>query len=148
MIFQCAATGTQLYVLATGDMLSGWMLKQVYIKTFDLEDEDLVQSGGEQSRCVLLSLPACQLSAHACQSRLPLCDCGACRMARRLARPVPSCRDAISQQPKSCATGVLAIFGDLHCQLQQLQVALQSLLHLPRSCNLVLRLTFTLSAHR
>ncbi|KAL4421658.1 hypothetical protein ABPG77_001199 [Micractinium sp. CCAP 211/92] len=41
-----SATGTQLYNPATGDELSGWTVRAVYIRRLNLHQQDLVRSGG------------------------------------------------------------------------------------------------------
>ncbi|KAL4424607.1 hypothetical protein ABPG77_009191 [Micractinium sp. CCAP 211/92] len=44
-----SATGTQLYSPSTGDELSGWTVKGVYIRTLNLSQQDLVQAGSTYS---------------------------------------------------------------------------------------------------
>ncbi|PSC69798.1 ligand-gated ion channel [Micractinium conductrix] len=44
--FRPSATGTQLYYPATGDKLSGWRLRNVYIQPMDLQETDLIRAGG------------------------------------------------------------------------------------------------------
>lgn len=41
-----SATGTQLYSPSAGDELSGWKLKGVQMKTFNLTEQNLVKAGG------------------------------------------------------------------------------------------------------
>lgn len=52
-----AATGTQLYSPATGDELSGWTVRAVYIRPLNLSQQDLIRTGGEAvlgTRCATL----------------------------------------------------------------------------------------------
>ena len=58
-----AATGTQLYYPATGDKLSGWRLRNVYIQPMDLQETDLIRAGGEPA-CAGGRLAACWRQAR------------------------------------------------------------------------------------